>query len=204
MTDENKESIYHKFDEQRIIRDFADNLCGDDDNRAGVFVASCAKFFEWSGGRLFFKKAGGEKIAATDPSVKEFFVENYKFLLPPPKVEEHEFNGGTVEIDPSIIESALGGSLTSKGKIARAFGADNTSSAASRAAAEKTELFLKAETKKRGGSDDGPKASNPWSAGGWNLTKQMQTHRADPALAERLAKAAHSRIGAAHPSKVVA
>lgn len=46
------------------------------------------------------------------------------------------------------------------------------------------------------------KASNPWSVEGWNLTKQMQTHRSDPALAERLAKSANSRIGAAHASKV--
>lgn len=53
-----------------------------------------------------------------------------------------------------------------------------------------------------GAQREKPKASNPWSAEGWNLTKQMQTHRADPALAERLAKSAGSRVGAAHATKV--
>lgn len=52
-----------------------------------------------------------------------------------------------------------------------------------------------------GGQIEKPKSSNPWSAAGWNLTKQMQTHRADPALAERLAKAANSHIGAARATK---
>ena len=44
---------------------------------------------------------------------------------------------------------------------------------------------------------------NPWSAepGAWNLTRQMQVYRADPALAARLAKAAGSSIGAARPTR---
>jgi len=211
---ENKNSVYHKLDQDNAIRDFGDALCGDDGKKADVFFASCSRYFDWSGGRLFFKKAGGEKIAATSPEVKTFFETEYPFLMPPAKVEKHEFNGSNVTIEPSLIESALGingapPSLTAKGQIARAFGADNSNSAASRAAAEKAELFLRAEATKRGSGererDDGgkfvAKSSNPWSLEGWNLTKQMQTHRADPALAERLAKAAHSRIGAAHATK---
>ena len=213
MTTENKDSVYHKLDQDNVIRDFGDALCGDDSKRADVFFASCSRYFEWSGGRLFFKRAGGEKIAATDPSVKEFFAENYPFLLPPPKVEAHEFDGSNVTIEPSIVEKALSKNITAIGQVARAFGADNTNSAASRAAADKAELFLKAEAAKRGSGDGrdrddtgkfvaNGKSSNPWSVEGWNLTKQMAAHRSDPALAERLAKAALSHIGAAHPTKV--
>jgi hypothetical protein len=211
MTTENKESMYHKLDKQRVIRDFADAICGDDGKKADVFFNSCSRYFEWSGGRLFFKKAGGEKIAATDPTVKQFFAEEYAFLLPAPKAEEHEFEGVNVTIDPLTVESALGGNITSKGAIAKIFGArPDASAAVQTAAAEKTELFLQAERVKRNVGererDDGgkfkTKASNPWSLEGWNLTKQMQTHRADPALAERLAKAANSRVGAARPTKV--
>lgn len=215
MTVENKESMYHKMDEANVIRDYADALCnpdGTDDKRAGVFFASCSKLFEWSGGRLFFKRAGGERIAATDPTVKQYFVENYPFLMPPAKIEAHEFNGDSVTVEPSIIEGALAGNVTDRGRVARAFGADATNSPASQAAAAKAELFLKAEATKHGISDHGgrerddggrfaatdTKASNPWSAAGWNLTRQMAAHRSDPALAERLAKAANSRIGAAH------
>ncbi len=44
-----------------------------------------------------------------------------------------------------------------------------------------------------------PKGDNPWSAGGWNVTKQGQVARADFALATRLAKAAGSYVGATRP-----
>lgn len=43
-----------------------------------------------------------------------------------------------------------------------------------------------------------PPEENPWSnaPGAWNVTKQMQIFRADPAQAARLAKEAGSAIGA--------
>jgi hypothetical protein len=46
------------------------------------------------------------------------------------------------------------------------------------------------------------KSTNPWSVEGWNISKQGQVYKSDPALAERLAKAAHSQIGATRPTKV--
>lgn len=41
---------------------------------------------------------------------------------------------------------------------------------------------------------------NPWRVANWNLTEQMRVYRADKALAERLAKAAGSYIGATRPA----
>jgi hypothetical protein len=46
------------------------------------------------------------------------------------------------------------------------------------------------------------KTTNPWSEGGWNISKQGQVYKSNPALAERLAKAANSQIGATRPTKV--
>jgi hypothetical protein len=197
MTAENKESVFHKLDEQRVIADFADSICGSD-QQAGVFTASCAKFFEWSGGRLFFKAQGGEKIAAIDPRVKEFFKTEYPFLLPTPKAAPAEFDGKTVDVDPAVVASALAGNFTAKGRVVKAFG--------DVAAAE---LFLKAEAKKQDGdsgkTDDNPHdkdhSENPWAAGAWSLTRQGAIYKSDPALAQRLAKSAGSFIGATKPGK---
>jgi hypothetical protein len=147
----NEDNVLHKLDADKAVRDFCDLICGDDINKSDVlYAATREKSFEWSGGRLFAKMAGGERIAATDPRVKEFFADKYPFLMPQPKATDQEFNGQTFTIDPATIASALSGSLTAKGTIARAFGADNTSSAASRAAAAKAELFLRAEAAKLG------------------------------------------------------
>jgi len=44
-------------------------------------------------------------------------------------------------------------------------------------------------------------STNPWSAEGWNLTKQGSAFRADPQLAARLAAAAGSKTGATRPTK---
>lgn len=208
MTAENKDNIFHKMDEERVIRDFADVICGDDEKKADVFFASCSRFFEWSGGRLFFKRPGGEKIAATDPSVQEYFKTNYEFLMPTPKVEDHEFNGHAVTIDPAIIESALAGNLTSKSKIAIAFGEVKGTEA------PQTELFLRAERTKRNGGerdrdeggrylpkDDESGAGNPFSRAGWSLTEQMRVFKNDPDRAARLAKKAGVSIGDAHPAR---
>jgi hypothetical protein len=190
------ESVLHKLDEQRVIRDFADELCGSD-KQADAFVAACGKFFQWTGGRLLYLAPGGEKIAAIDPRVKEFFANEYAFLLPTPKAAPTEFDGKTVDVAPELIESALAGNLTDKGKIVRAF---NDVGAA--------ELFLKAEAKKRDGTNkddanphDKNRTDNPWSPQGWSLTRQGAVYKSDPALAARLAKCAGSYIGATKPGK---
>ena len=49
----------------------------------------------------------------------------------------------------------------------------------------------------RPGSGDG--GSNPWTAAAWNMTEQGRVYKADPAKAERMAKAAGSMVGAISP-----
>lgn len=49
----------------------------------------------------------------------------------------------------------------------------------------------------RPGSGDG--TSNPWTAASWNMTEQGRVYKADPAKAERMAKAAGSMVGAISP-----
>lgn len=41
---------------------------------------------------------------------------------------------------------------------------------------------------------------NPWSASGWDVTKQMEITAADVQLAARLAKAAGCELGATKPN----
>jgi len=45
------------------------------------------------------------------------------------------------------------------------------------------------------------KGENPWSAEAWNITRQGAIAKADLALAQRLAKAAGSYIGATKPAR---
>ena len=147
------ESVFATLDADKAVRDFADLICGDEIAKADVlYAAERAKGFEWSGGRLFVKMPGGERVAATDPRAVEHFKNKYPFLMPTPKATEQEFNGATVTIDPATIEAALSGSVTAKGKIAVAFGADHRDSPTSRAAAAKAELFLTAEAAKKYGT----------------------------------------------------
>lgn len=51
------------------------------------------------------------------------------------------------------------------------------------------------------GNSSGGFAKNPWSAENWNMTEQGQVYRADPAKADRMAKAAGSKIGGQKPTK---
>ncbi|HVA17440.1 MAG TPA: hypothetical protein VMV59_06970 [Candidatus Dormibacteraeota bacterium] len=190
------DGVLMKLDTAQKIREYAEGL-GCNEKQADVFVSSLGKFFEWTGARLLFKGQGGVKTWAMDPTVAAFFKDEYSFLLPAPKAAPAEFEGKSVEIDPAVVASALAGNITAKGKVARAFGDD----------VEATNLFLKAESKKRDGTvaaDDphkGKTENNPWSALNWNVTRQGSVAKADFALAQRLAKAANSFIGATHPSK---
>lgn len=52
-----------------------------------------------------------------------------------------------------------------------------------------------------GGGGLGDLTNNPWAPGNWNLTAQASLVRADPAKAERMAKAAGSYVGAIAPAK---
>lgn len=51
-----------------------------------------------------------------------------------------------------------------------------------------------------GGGGGGGGVDNPWSAKSWNMTRQSQLYREDPARAEQLAKLAGTTIGGARPT----
>ncbi len=50
------------------------------------------------------------------------------------------------------------------------------------------------------GGDKRPGRDNPFSTAGWNVSRQGQIWKSDRELCERLAKAAHSRVGATKPT----
>lgn len=94
------------------------------------------------------------------------------------------------------------GNMTARTRLVQELGADQ-------AEARAKEWGLKGFTdfKTRGKrpfgeqSNEKPKADNPWSPEGWNLTAQMRVAKSDMALAERLAKAAGSFLGATRPNR---
>lgn len=189
-------------EKKKQILAFAKDTLGCDKQQAKVFSKACKQFLKMDDDGLRFKGMGGKLVSIDSPECKAFFQNNYGFLLKAAAVTLDS----NVTVDPSIVEQALAGSVTAKGKIAKAFGAGLDNSEASRKAVEQTERYLKAENAKRtkteGGDNKGdPKGSNPWSPNGWNLTKQMAVYRSDPAMAARLSKAAGSYVGATHPAK---
>jgi hypothetical protein len=52
----------------------------------------------------------------------------------------------------------------------------------------------------KGSGGGGGFAENPWAADSWNMTKQGQVMRQDAALADRMAKAAGTKIGGPRPA----
>ena len=197
---------FRKLDQQVKVREFFESL-GCSDRQADVAVRSFGndeKTFKWTGAALMWVQPDGTTSkAAFDPRCREFLEREYEFLLPPKKTVEEEFAGVNVSIDPAVLDAALGGSITALGTIAKAFGANGTYNAASKAAADKAELFIRAERAKRGG-DGGNKeqhSTNPWSRAAWNITEQGRIAKSDLALANRLAAAAGSRLGATRPSQ---
>jgi hypothetical protein len=99
-----------------------------------------------------------------------------------------------------IEQSAFGdGNMTARTRLVKTLGQNE-------AEARAKEWGLKSLTDRSRGERPGgkenqekPKGDNPWSAEGWNVTKQGQVARADFALATRLAKAAGSYVGATRP-----
>ncbi len=171
MSNDNREfnnDVLRRMDQEVKVREFFEAM-GCSDRQCDVAVRSFGKdekTFKWTGAALMWVQPGGVLTkAAFDPQCREFLEREYDFLLPPKKPVT-EFGEQNVTIDSSVVDQALSGSLTAKGQIARAFGADNTNSAASVKAAQTTDLFLKAERAKRGGGGGGDydsHATNPWA-----------------------------------------
>jgi hypothetical protein len=105
-----------------------------------------------------------------------------------------------------LEQSAFGdGNMTARSRLTKELGEATATERAK-------EWGLKgiADFKTRGSRPGGeqqkekPKGDNPWSAENWNVTRQGSVAKADFALAQRLAKAAGSYIGATKPAKVAA
>jgi hypothetical protein len=121
-----------------------------------------------------------------------------KYIADKRAAHPHCFIGGE-QFD--IEQSAFGdGNMTARSRLMKTLG-----HAEAEARAKEWGLKSLTDTKTRGERPGGeanqekPKGDNPWSAEGWNMTKQSQVVRADFALATRLAKAAGSYVGATRP-----
>lgn len=140
--------VLRAMDQEIKLRDWAEALgCNERQAAAFVRVFADGKTFEWDGTRMVFHEGGGVTSIATDKNgnALAYLKSEYEFLLPAPKPEPVA-GYDNVQIDPAIVDAALSGHMTSKGKIARALGDD----------AEATELFLKAEAQKRGINGNDP------------------------------------------------
>lgn len=94
------------------------------------------------------------------------------------------------------------GNMTARGRFIALYG---EAQAKERATAWGLKSLHDTKSKGKRPFDEGEqqKASknNPWSRDGWNLTRQMSVYKSDSKLAERLAKAAGSYIGATKPAR---
>jgi hypothetical protein len=201
---------------QNKIAEYAMSVLGMDERRADVFVKSCGDYFEWTGVQLMFKGAGGKTPAIDDPKCKSFFEREFDFLIPPKTAEEKH-----AAIDPALIESART-NISARGQLFKELHGSKPASAEAETLAELNKLLAKGgdemskartlneDTGDRKRDDAGrftrdPQgAGNPWSLGGWNITRQGEIAKNDLALAQRLAKAAGSYIGATRPNKAAA
>jgi hypothetical protein len=191
MTTDNE--VLRKLTEKNKIADFAMQVLKMDERRAEAFTKICGDFLKWDG-TLQFKTASGAYVAADDPQSTGFFQREFDYLIPAKTAEEQH-----ADIDPALIELAKDGNWTARGQIFRALHKGND--AETTAAVAK---LLKGETREH--NTDGTfkaddKTPNPWSANGWNISKQGAVYKSSPELAERLAKSAGSHIGATRPAK---
>lgn len=107
----------------------------------------------------------------------------------------HRFIGEAV-IDPAVINAARAGNITARGKVFVALGRDQ--------AALDALLAAPAADKKKLDADPAFKGhANPWRGGSaWSITEQGRIVRTlGLAVAQRMAEAAGSRIGATKPSR---
>jgi hypothetical protein len=187
--------VLRKLTEKNKIADFGMKVLGMDERRAEVFVAACGDRFIWDG-TLRFKGASGE-VPVDDPQCIGFFQREYDFLVPA------KSNGDSApDVPAELLEKALAGNQTARAQIHRLRGDPDVAA---------TDKFLAGERAKGSTGDtrqrddkgqfvanDG--GNNPFTATNWNLTAQMRLYRSDPKLAERLAKAAGTHVGAARPA----
>jgi hypothetical protein len=107
----------------------------------------------------------------------------------------HRFIGDGAVIDPALIAAAKSGNMTARSKVFVALGKDQAALDALLAAPAPDAKKLDADPAYKGNG-------NPWRPENWSITSQGRIIRTlGVAVAERMARAANSRIGATKPSR---
>ncbi len=118
VADDNKETLLRLDCIDRVHKLF--KSWGATDEQAEVAAASQAKRFKFDGVQLTWAATGTSAI--DDPSVKAFYADaGFKFLLPPPKVEDKD---NTPQVDPILVEQMRQGNKTAEAKLFRQLGGD--------------------------------------------------------------------------------
>ena len=198
MTTDAEKELVRKLTETNKIADFGMQVLGMDERRAEAFIKVCGDYLKWDG-TLQFKTASGAYVAADDEQCTGFFRREFDYLIPAkPAGEEQQ-----AIIAPEMIEKART-NMTARGQVFNLLYKGKGTEVETQAQLDKLlkggerERDANGRFVERGGEPD---ASNPWSRQGWNLTAQGRALRNDPARAERLAKSAHSFIGATRPAQ---
>jgi hypothetical protein len=150
MAEKSLDEKLHDMDEANKIYEFAETVLGCNDKQADIMSRTMRHKFKWSGVRLLWNGgAGDQPVVAVDhvDQIREYFArENYDFLLPTPKAAVDGFPEAA-SIPGDVLDAALNGSQTAKGKICLLLGGNNADAAA------RTELLLKTERAKRDGAN---------------------------------------------------
>jgi len=147
----------HDLDEAGAIHDYFETVLKASPEQAEIASRTMRHLFKWSGVRLLWNNEDtkGVPVVAVDhvDQVRAFLTEkHFDFLLPKPGATVEGFE--TAAIPGEMLEAALNGSLTQKGRIAMLLGGNNADAVA------RTELLLKAERAKRDGTVNGADDTN--------------------------------------------
>ncbi len=183
-----------KIEKQDLIYDFFHERMNLDEKTAMLMASASINDFNYNGVVLTYGKTNRR---LNDGAVAEHFRTEYPNIFAPPKSREERRGGGgddnSTNIESALIADALAGSLTAKGRVFVALGLSSKDPAA----VARLDAFLDEQRVKiaPGGNvkDDAgdlklANGSNPWHPDNFNLLRQMQIFKADPALAARLSK----------------
>jgi hypothetical protein len=155
MAEKSLDEKLHDMDEANKIYEFAETVLGCNDKQADIMSRTMRHKFKWSGVRLLWNGGVGDvPVVAVDhvDQIREYFTrESYDFLLPTPKAAVEGFSEA---IPGDLLDDALNGSQTAKGKLCLLLGGNNKDAAA------RTELLLRTERAKRDGAN-GAGDANP-------------------------------------------
>jgi len=108
-----------KAEKKKQVLAFAKDTLGCGKKQAKVLRKVAGKFLTMADDGLRFKGMGGKMVAVDDPQCKDFFKQEYSFLLPP---QETTLDQGA--LDPADIALARSGNMTAKGRCLLALNGD--------------------------------------------------------------------------------